>query len=87
MFDMGNGVKLGMPLMTNDLNFLTIDQFTQSDLDDYKRRLAENSPSPGDAFRYAALRLSLTSLLGAADKEKYDTAIMITKGKNKGTIL
>ena len=52
-----------------------LDTLTQEDLNDYKRRLGRNSPTPQDAFRFAALQMALQKYLKGSDLEAYNNAI------------
>lgn len=52
-----------------------LETLTQEDLDDYKRRMGRNSPTPQDAMRFAALQMALGKYLKGKDLEDYNKAI------------
>ena len=52
---------------------------TQEDLDDYRRRLQEKSPTPMDAMRFSDLSMRLSRRLCHKDKEIYDMSIRLLK--------
>jgi len=61
-----------------------IKKLTQADFDDYRRRLYANSPTPMDAMRFAQLQGAISKCMGDSDKQKYHSAILVTKGKDPG---
>ena len=77
MMNFGNAMPFGF-------NLTPIESLEQDDLDEYKRRMFENSPTPMDAFRFSALSMSIDKCLSARDKERYHDAIGIIKGKKSG---
>lgn len=52
---------------------------TRADLEDYKRRLCENSPTPLDALQFARLSMTLSKALKDKDLKKYKDLIVSLK--------
>lgn len=73
------GMSFGMPFIPS--GDFGEGNLTQSDLDDYRRRLGEKSPSPQDAFRFADLQMRLSNKLSHKDSNAYQSAILLIKGK------
>ena len=61
-----------------------LETLTQADFDDYRRRKYENSPTPMDAMRVMQLSMAIDKCMGDGDKNKYEEAIMVVKGKAPG---
>lgn len=71
-------------MMLDDSFEFDLKNLTQSDFDEYRRRLFSNSPTPMDALRFAQLQTAITKSMGDTDKKKYNAAIRVTKGKDAG---
>ncbi|CAB9515472.1 expressed unknown protein [Seminavis robusta] len=57
---------------------------TQGDLEDYKRRLGENSPTPLDALQFASVSMRVGKALSDKDLKLYNSAIFSLKEQTPG---
>ena len=73
------GMSFGIPFISS--GDFGEGNLSQSDLDEYRRRLGENSPTPQDAFRFAGLQTRLSNMLSHKDNKVYRSAILMIKGK------
>lgn len=58
---------------------------TQADLDDYRRRVNEKSPTPQDAMRFGDLSMQITARLNHEDMQVYDQSICLLKKSPAGS--